>query len=237
MRRNTGRATVAPASLYIGGPGFCVSVTTAKESTLLFYGAGGHAHVAIEAARAAGLEPRLVLDDNPQATELLGVSVVKADTVKWDKLAGFRFVITVGDNATRARLFNQLRERGGTPETIIHPFSWISPSARIGAGSVVFGGVVVNADARIGENCILNTGCSVDHDGKIGAHSHLCPGVRLAGNVTIGERTMIGTGSCCIPRTTIGSDVIVGAGSVVVGDLSGDCTAFGNPAKIRWGKT
>ena len=82
----------------------------------------------------------------------------------------------------------ELRARGGVAQTIIHPFSWISPSAQIGAGTVVFGGVVVNANSRIGENCILNTSCSVDHDGNIASHVHLCPGVRLAGNVMIAER-------------------------------------------------
>src|SRR4051812_20032800 len=131
---------------------------------LIFFGAGGHARVAIEAARAAGLKPGLVIDDKPIAAELLGVPVAATSSVKWLNLDRFRFVVTVGDNATRAKLFGELGKRGGVPETIVHPFSWISPSAKIGRGTVLFGGVIVNANAVIGENCILNTGCSVDHD-------------------------------------------------------------------------
>lgn len=207
-----------------------------EQSRLIFYGAGGHARVAIEAARAAGLKPTLVIDDQPKGNELAGVPVQSAKTVEWDKLGAFRFVIAIGDNATRARLFEELKARGGVPQTVIHPFSWISPSAQIGAGTVVFGGVVVNADAVIGENCILNTSCSVDHDGNIADHVHLCPGVRLAGNVTIAARTMLGTGAVCIPGIKIGADATIGAGSIVVRDVADRAKVFGNPARI-YGKT
>lgn len=206
------------------------------KSILIFYGAGGHARVAIEAARAAGLKPGLVIDDKPQGKELAGTPLVAASDVKWAELGPFRFVIAIGDNATRAKLFEDLRKRGGSPQTIIHPFSCISPSATIGPGTVVFGNVVVNANSQVGDNCILNTACSVDHDGNIAAHAHLCPGVRLAGNVTIGERAMLGTGAVCIPGIKIGADVKVGAGSVVVRDLPDRCKAFGNPARV-YGKT
>jgi sugar O-acyltransferase (sialic acid O-acetyltransferase NeuD family) len=203
------------------------------DNPLLFYGAGGHARVAIEAARAAGMSPALVLDDQPKTGEVAGVRVVSAAQVAWDQLRKFQFIVAIGDNAVRSEKFAELKKRGGVPATIIHPFSCISPSACIGAGTVVFGGVVVNANADIGENCILNTSCSVDHDGNISAHAHLCPGVRLAGNVTIGERTMLGTGAVCIPGIRIGADVKIGAGSVVIRDLPDECLAFGNPARPR----
>ncbi|HUS35598.1 MAG TPA: acetyltransferase [Verrucomicrobiae bacterium] len=207
-----------------------------EQSHLILYGAGGHARVAIEAARAGGFSPSLVIDDQPKSDRLAGVLVQSAKSVDWQGLGNFRFIVAIGDNATRARLFEELKGRGGLPETIIHPFSWISPSALIGAGTVVFGGVVVNADARVGENCILNTSCSVDHDANIAAHVHLCPGVRLAGNVTIAERTMLGTGAVCIPGIKIGADAKIGAGSIVVRDVPDRAKVFGNPARV-YGKT
>jgi sugar O-acyltransferase (sialic acid O-acetyltransferase NeuD family) len=220
----------------IGRIAMAVNSQQTNESHLIFYGAGGHARVAIEAARAAGLKPTLVIDDQPKGDRLAGVAVQSAGAVDWQGLGSFRFIVAIGDNATRARLFEELKARGGVPETIVHPFSWISPSAQIGAGTVVFGGVVVNADARVGENCILNTGCSVDHDGNIAAHVHLCPGVRLAGNVTIAERTMLGTGAVCIPGIRIGADAKIGAGSIVVRDIADRAKAFGNPARV-YGRT
>jgi UDP-perosamine 4-acetyltransferase len=204
-----------------------------NHSPLIFYGAGGHARVAIEGARAAGLSPTLVIDDAPKASNLLGVPVQATSSINWEKLRPFRFIIAIGDNATRAHLFAELKNRGGEPQTIIHPFTSISSSAKIGAGTVIFAGAVVNADSEIGENSILNTSCSVDHDGKIAAHVHLCPGVRLAGNVTIGERTMLGTGAMCIPGINIGHDVLIGAGSVVVRNIPANSRALGHPARVR----
>jgi sugar O-acyltransferase (sialic acid O-acetyltransferase NeuD family) len=218
---------------YIGRIKTPVNSHKSNESPLIVYGAGGHARVAIEAARAAGLAPSLVIDDHPKATDLAGISLQSPTSVDWTQLGAFGFIVAIGDNSVRARIFAEFRQRGGVPQTVVHPFSCISPSATIGAGTVVFGGVVVNANASVGENCILNTNCSVDHDGRIASHSHLCPGVRLAGTVTIGERTMLGTGAICIPGITIGSDVTVGAGSVVIRNIPDACTAFGNPAQVR----
>src|SRR5688500_18187488 len=123
--------------------------------------------------------------------------------------------------------------RGGVPQTVVHPFSWISPSARIGAGTVVFGGGVVNADTEVGESCILNTDCSVDHEGSIGSHSHWGAGARVAGAVRSVQRTRMGSGSECIPGIVIVSAVSVGAGSIVVRDLTEKSRAFGNPARAR----
>jgi sugar O-acyltransferase (sialic acid O-acetyltransferase NeuD family) len=222
----------AQAQGYIGRIAIRVNSHNRMDLALIFYGAGGHARVAIDAARAAGLKPALIIDDNPKTTELSGVPLELASTVNWTKLGPFRFVVTIGDNPTRARIFQDLLARGGTPQTIIHPFTSISPSARIGAGTVIFAGVVVNADSQIGQNCILNTNCNVDHDAQIAAHVHLCPSVGLAGNVTIGERTMLGTGAICIPGIKIGSDSKIGAGAVVLKHLPDHCKAFGNPARI-----
>ena len=203
------------------------------QNPFILYGAGGHARVILEAARAAGHEISFVLDDNPSVAAMSGLELLPPTEALWAKLKTFRFVVGIGNNDNRARIFQELMRRGGTPQTIVHPFTAISPSAKLGQGVVVMAGVVVNADARIADNCILNTRCSIDHDCKIGAHSHICPGVSLAGDVAIGQRSMIGIGSCCIQGVTIGANVILGAGSVVVRDLPDNCTAYGNPACPR----
>jgi sugar O-acyltransferase (sialic acid O-acetyltransferase NeuD family) len=199
-------------------------------SPLVIFGASGHGKVVIDAARAAGLEPEIVVDDAPRSSSFEGIAALATGGDAWEQLKDFRFVVAVGNNAVRQKLFENLCNRGGAPETIIHPFSCVAQSARIGAGTVVLAGAIVNAGAEIGENCILNTGCRIDHDCRIGSHAHICPGVSLAGAVSVGARSMIGIGSCSIQGMTIGSDVTVGAGSVIVKNLPDHCVAYGNPA-------
>lgn len=203
------------------------------EEPLVIFGAGGHARVVIEVCRASGQSVKVILDDHPAMTTLMGAPVFREADAPWKEMPQFRFLVAVGSNTARARIFEQLLGRGGTPATAIHPFTSISPSASIGAGTVIMAGVVVNAGAIVQENCILNTGCRVDHDCQIEANVHLCPGVTLAGTVRVGRNTMIGTGSSCIPGVSVGKDVTIGAGSVVVRDIPDDVVAYGNPARPR----
>jgi sugar O-acyltransferase (sialic acid O-acetyltransferase NeuD family) len=200
---------------------------------LVVFGAGGHAKVVIDAARASGRTPAVVVDDAPRSDSLDGIPTLSTQEDAWRELKRFRFVVAVGNNGVRQKLFEDLCNRGGEPETIVHPFSCVAASARIGAGTVVFPGVVVNAGADIGENCILNTGCRIDHDCRIRPHAHICPGVSLAGAVSIGARSMIGVGSCSIQGIAVGDDVTVGAGSVIVRNIPDNCVAYGNPARVR----
>ena len=186
----------------------------------------------IDAARAQGREPSLVVDDAPLVATLDGVRVVRSDCTEWTGLGVFDFVVAVGNNATRASILTMLKARGGISISVLHSRSVVSRYATLGSGSVVFAGVVVNPGARVGENCILNTSCSIDHDCILGTHVHLCPGVRLAGMVTVGEGAMLGTGAIVIPGVKIGAWSVVGAGAVVVKDVPDRCVVFGNPARV-----
>jgi UDP-3-O-[3-hydroxymyristoyl] glucosamine N-acyltransferase len=68
--------------------------------------------------------------------------------------------------------------------TIIPPRGWVSPYARLRAGTVVVAGAVVNVDVVLGEACIVNTGATIDHDCKLRDAVHVCPSTNLPGAVT-----------------------------------------------------
>ena len=117
--------------------------------------------------------------------------------------------------------------------TAIHPSAIISPSAKIGEGTVVMAGAVINADTVIGKHCIVNTGATVDHDCVIGDYCHIAPGANVSGGTHIGEGTWIGVGACVIQCLNIGKDCMIGAGSVVVKDIPDSVTAYGNPCRVK----
>jgi len=58
--------------------------------------------------------------------------------------------VSIGVNRIRAACFSKALDLGLRPATLIDPSAVISPSAKIGCGTVVMPRVVVNADAVIG---------------------------------------------------------------------------------------
>jgi UDP-perosamine 4-acetyltransferase len=194
---------------------------------LLVHGAGGHAKVVIDAARRAGYEIAGVVG-RPEVdeAELLGIPVShSAADIEADG-----FIVAVGDNATRAQLFDTYLSEGLSPASVVEPSAILAESVEVGAGSFVAAGVVVNIDAHIGQNAILNTGCTVDHDCVIGDHTLIGPTSSLCGGVQVGTGVLLGAGVSVTPTVTIGEWCVVGAGAAVVEDLPARSTCVGVPA-------
>jgi len=196
-------------------------------------GAGGHAKVIADAILAVGrCQIFGFFDDDTSLwrNEILGFPVM-GPIDSWRSHSMDAFVIGIGDNANRKRMFDQLKTAGATFATIAHPRAVLGRGVALGEGTVVLANVVVNSDTTIGPDSILNTSCTVDHDCIVGAHAHLSPGVNIAGEVRIGEGVFAGTGANVIPRVRIGDWAIIGAGAVVIADIEEAATAVGVPAR------
>lgn len=198
---------------------------------MILIGAGGHAKVVLDAALLMGTKVEVLLDDNPPATRLWDTPVVRRSG-EWSlAVAGKDFLVSIGDDHIRARLFADLVAAGGRPVNVLHPRACVSPRASFGRGVFVAALAVVNPGAAIGDDCILNTSCSVDHDCVLGPHVHVCPGARLAGQVSIGALTMVGTGASILPGVRVGEDCRIGAGAVVTRDVPDHSVVAGVPAR------
>lgn len=194
-------------------------------------GAGGHAKVVISTLRAAGMRAAVVVDDDlsKKGQQILGVPVI-GDLKSVDG-AGFEVgVIAIGNNSYREKAAARLALNW---ITVVHPYAHIHESVKLGLGTVVFAGAIIQADTIIGNHVIVNTGATIDHDCRIGDFAHMAPGVHLAGNVTVGRASLVGIGSVAIPGIRIGERTTIGAGSVIVRDVPDNVIACGNPARMQ----
>ncbi|MFO7695901.1 MAG: acetyltransferase [Anaerolineae bacterium] len=202
---------------------------------LVLIGASGHGRVAIDIARAMGLEIAGLIDRAREPGEVVdGVPVLCREPEECDILrAGTDWFVAVGDNEVREALFGRILAIAGRPAvSLVHPSAVISPRAELGEGCFVAPLAAVNAGAVLGKGVILNTAASVDHECRIEDFAQICPGCRLAGNVTVGLRAFLGTGAVAIPGVLIGEDSVVGAGSIVHRDLPAGVRAVGTSARV-----
>ena len=194
------------------------------------FGAGGHAKVVADLARLQGWRVTAFVDSVDAARH--GEPFAGAHVSSSTPPVGAA-VVAFGDNAARLALAKRLAADGWWLPVLVHPSAVVSPSAKLGAGTVVMAQAVVQAEAMVGEACIVNTGAIVEHDCVLGDGVHLAPRACLCGTVVIGEQTFVGAGSVVREKMTIGARVQLGAGSVVVASLPDDVRAMGVPARVR----
>lgn len=191
---------------------------------MILYGASGHCKVIIDILEANGIIIDYIVDDNPELDYLMNYPV-KRNTGLYDEA-----IVSIGANELRKRVVSGIEV--GKYLTVRHPSSVVSPRARIGAGSVVMQGAIIQSCAYIGNHCIVNTGASVDHDVKLGDFVHVAPHATVTGGVTVGEGTWIGAGAVVKQGIKIGCWSVIGAGAVVVDDIPDGVVAYGNKCMI-----
>jgi acetyltransferase EpsM len=144
-----------------------------------------------------------------------------------------QFVLAVGNNQTRKTIVEKLNISPDEYLTCIHPSAIVSPSAKIGRGTVVMASAVINAKAEVGHHCIINTASIVEHENVLEDFVHVSPKATLTGSVRVNEGAHIGAGSIIIPNITIGEWSVIGAGAVVIKDVPEFALSTGVPSSIK----
>ena len=141
---------------------------------LLILGAGGYGKTVADVAQQLGCYDKIAFLDDGK----LGKPGVLGGCGEVFSFADNTTEVypAFGNNETRMRWIDTLRENGIQIPTMVHPRAYVSPTAKIGTGTVVLPMAVVNTGVTVKEGCIINIGALIDHDSVIEAGCHLAPG-------------------------------------------------------------
>jgi sugar O-acyltransferase (sialic acid O-acetyltransferase NeuD family) len=190
-------------------------------------GASGHAKVILDCLKNAGVIVRGMFDKNDSLKTLKGIPVLGDYTFQNVEEP---LLIAIGNNKVRAQISKQFALKSFAKA--IDPSSIIADDVKIGDGTVVLHGTIIQSSAVIGNHCIVNTAASIDHDCVLGDYVHIAPKVALCGAVRVGEGTLVGVGAVVIPGVHIGKWCTIGAGTVVTKDIPDYAVVVGNPGRI-----
>jgi sugar O-acyltransferase (sialic acid O-acetyltransferase NeuD family) len=114
---------------------------------------------------------------------------------------------------------------------LISEAALVSKKCKVGFGTYVGPGVILNPEVRVGNYCALMANAWIGHHSKIGNYVFLSNSLSLSGGVAVGDGSYLGSNATIREYAKIGSYVTVGMGSVVVKDINSHEIVVGNPAR------
>ena len=202
-----------------------------RENVIILIGAGGHARACIDVIeQEARFKVGGLVAPESDGFWTFGKYIRLGDDAALPHLLNTgdypNALVAIGQIKTpeaRIRTFEYLRTRCILP-VIVSPRAYVSPHAKLGAGTIVMHGAIVNAGAVVGDNCILNTNSLVEHDAVIGDHCHISTHATVNGGATVGNGTFIGSNASVRQGQRIGAYCVIGLGQSVLRDCADGAT-------------
>jgi sugar O-acyltransferase (sialic acid O-acetyltransferase NeuD family) len=207
---------------------------------VVILGAGGTGRDIVDwlpelAAAGRGLEVVGFLDDDPkkQGNKVAGVPVT-GTLADLARIGDTKVVDALGSPRS-------FRERSGLlgaiPDdrfvAVLHPLARVSPSAKVGAGSLLYPFTFVGPDVVIGRHVTVLSHGAINHDARIGEFTILASHVALGGNVTIGAGSYVGMRAAIREGVAVGAGAMIGMGAVVTATVAAGATVVGVPARPK----
>ncbi len=226
------RGGIIKKIILYGGGDFAVELAT--------YIVDINAALSLASSNAHGSDLKLtdVISSEPareqDLTDIIGYSPVFHDHINSiSDLEEKYFILSMGNASVRHKIHSRLSEIGAQFLTLVHPLAYVARTSTVGAGSVICPFVFVGPFARVSENCVLNINCSVGHDVEIGTSSVLSPGAMINGHGTTGSAAFLGAGAIMNPNAKLGTLGQLSAGSVLTKSAGDGFLMHGNPAVGR----
>lgn len=115
--------------------------------------------------------------------------------------------------------------------TLIDPGAFVSPTAQLGLGCVVYPQCFIGAYARIGDLLFCLAGSVINHEDVIEDRVTLTSAVTIAGNVHVEADCYLGQSCTIREMVRIGRGSLIGMGSTVLRDVAPNSVMIGSPAR------
>jgi sugar O-acyltransferase (sialic acid O-acetyltransferase NeuD family) len=115
---------------------------------------------------------------------------------------------------------------------LIDPSAFVSRTARMGAGCVIYPHCFMGLRASLGDFVFMLAGAVINHDDALADLVVVCSGVALAGGVQVEAGCYLGQGCTVRQNLRIGRGSLIGMGAVVAQDGSPGSVMAGNPARV-----
>jgi sugar O-acyltransferase (sialic acid O-acetyltransferase NeuD family) len=196
-------------------------------SDIILIGLGRQTKSIITAARLSGLRVRAIYDNNAAQWGQLVAGVPVVGSLALASSSRLPAVLGFDEPRLRKDSAQQLDVRW---ISVIHPRAFLDPSAKVGAGTIVFEGVVAQADVDLRQHVVVSANVTISHDSVVEDFVQLSPGVVLAGTVRIGQGARLEPGALVIPNIHVGAWATVGPRAVVIHDVPEKAHVEGMPA-------
>jgi sugar O-acyltransferase (sialic acid O-acetyltransferase NeuD family) len=115
--------------------------------------------------------------------------------------------------------------------SIIDPSTFVSRTATIGKGCVIYPNCYIGLNAKVGDYVFALSGSCINHDDVIEDRTVFASGVTLAGSVHVEADCYLGQ-SCTVRQFThVGCGSLIGMGAVVIREVPPNSVMVGNPAR------
>ena len=195
---------------------------------LLLLGTGVHAGEMVEiVARMNAVQPAWDLRGLIAAPEEAAEERANGAPVlpgRWEDYLGAAFVPAFG----WPRELRPPRER---LVSLVDPSAFVSRTATIGVGCVIYPQCFVGLNARLGEVVFCLSGAVINQDDVVEDGVTFASGAMLAGNVHVEADCYLGQGCLVRQFVRVGRGSMIGMGAVVVKEVAPGSVMVGNPAR------
>ena len=167
------------------------------NQNLLILGAGIYGLVAKEIAESMNCFSRIAFVDDAATKAADGSHVIGTSKDLSSLSKEYQYaVVAIGNAAVRLSLLKRIGEETQLNiATLISPYAYTSPSAKLGAGCIVEPMAVIHAGCVIEDGCIISAGAVVNHGSCCEKAVHVDCNATVKGFATVPAGTKVNSGT------------------------------------------